>query len=287
MSIELSLGDAPPALSLPPDSLGVDFSPEAPDAPAAPAAPAPELVQLTETFGGDFTGFSSVEDAQRAALLIAQSYAQAGVAPPAQPQPPAGYATSTNAPPAQEEIDYSALGDLDPKVAAILKKLDGDLKTTRTEARQFQERLANEQSAMQQQQNQELLNRALGAIDGLADARYGVGGNQNFSQQMARENLLRTADRIVQGMRAAGRTPPTIEKLIGMAVLAESGKLPAPPKAAGAGRPGAPPAPLAGGTQPPQPSGFQRRKTGGEVDTYMQDADFMNGARAIVQRGRR
>lgn len=276
MSLDFGLGDAPPAVSLPPDS-GIDAAPE------TPAAPAPELVALTETFGGDFTGFSSVEDAQRAALLVAQSYAQAGNVAPPQRAPQAAPAPVAPPAPVVEE-DY---GDLDPKVAARLKQLDADLKQTRAQSQQFQDRLLHEQSMIQQQQNNEVLNQALAAIDSLADPRYGVGGNRTFTQDIARENLLRTADRIVAGMRAAGKNPPSIPKLVQMAVLAETGKLPMP-KAAGSGKQNAPPAPVAGGTS--QPGGVQqaaRRKTGGAVDTYTADSDFMEGARAIVNRNRR
>lgn len=282
MSIEFGLGDAPP---VPVPSLDL---PGADDASASetPAGPAPELVALSETFGGDFTGFTSVEDAQRAALLIAQSYAQAGnVAPRQAPQPPANTQTSTNAPPAPEvEEDY---GDLDPKVVARLKQLDRDLKTTRAESKQMQERLAHEQYLLQQQQNQDVLNRAIAAIDALADPRYGVGGNRSYTQDLARENLLRTADRILNGMHGAGKNPPTIEKLISMAVLAESGKLPATKGAESKGSGGAAPPARVGGGNVPQVPTIPKRKTGTEIDTYTADKEFMDGARAIVNRGRR
>lgn len=276
MSFDLQVGDAPPPVS---DVPGIDAA-----APETPAAPAEELIALNETFGGDFTGFSSVEDAQRAALLVAQSYAQAGLAPPQQHSAPAVPAVpAAQAPPVVEE-DYS---DLDPKVAARLKQLDADLRQTRAQAQQFQDRLLHEQTMIQQQQNHEILNRALAAIDALEDPRYGVGGNRTFTQDIARENLLRTADRIVAGMKGAGKSVPTIEKLVRMAVLAETGKLPVPKKAGAPGRPGAPPAPLAGGTPGQSIPQVPRRKTGGEVDTYMGDKDFMDGARAIVNRNRR
>lgn len=279
MSYDLSLDDAPPPVSTTLNSPGVDAV--APEAPETPESPLPELLELTETFGGDFTGFSSVDDAKRAALLIAQSYAQAGSVAPAH-SPQRSPDPISPSPVEEEEEDF---GDLDLKVVARLKKLDSELKQTRAESRQFQERLVQEQSVLQQQQNKDVLDRALGAIDALADPRYGVGGNQNFTQQIARENLLRTADRIIQGMVGAGKNPPTIEKLINMAVLAESGKLPAA-KAAAGGK-GAPPAPVAGGSQQQIPAGVSHRKTGGEIDSYLGDKDYMAGARAILARGRR
>lgn len=282
MSIEMSLGDTPPSLSLPPDSFGV----EAP-APEAPAGPAPELIALNETFGGDFSGFSSVEDAQRAALLVAQSYAQAGSASHFAPaQPPQN--SQQPAPPAGPAFNEEDFGDLDPKVVARLKQMDAELKQTRSQAQQFQDRIAHDQQMLQQHQQKEILDRALVAIDGLADPRYGVGGNSNYSQQIARENLLRTADRIVAGMRSAGRGVPTIEQVVRMAVLAESGKLPASKPAAGGAKPPAvPPAQFSGGSQQQSLPPRNHRKTGQEIDTYVADKDFMDGARAIVNRGRR
>lgn len=278
MSIEFHSGDAPPVGT-------PSFEPPVIDAaPETPAGPAPELLALGETFGGDFTGFSSVEDAQRAALLIAQSYAQAGSVPPPA-QPPQN--SQTSAPPAAA-VEDEDFGDLDPKVVARLKRLDSDLKQTRAQAQQFQDRLAHDQQMLQQQQHKEILDRALATIDALADPRYGVAGNRSFTQDIARENLLRTADRIVAGMKSTGKSIPTIEKLVHMAVLAESGKLPtAKAAAAGGSANGAPPAPVSGGAKdhglPPQ----QRRKTGTEVDSYLADKDYMDGARAIVNRGRR
>jgi hypothetical protein len=164
--------------------------------------------------------------------------------------------------------------------------MDAELKLTRAQAQQFQDRLVHEQSMIQQQQNHDILNRALGAIDELADPRYGVSGNRTFTQDLARENLLRTADRIVAGMRAAGRNVPTIEKLVKMAVLAESGQLPKGKPAAGA-KPGAAPPPVAGGSNVQGVPQTPRRKTGTEVDTYTADKEFMDGARAILSRGRR
>lgn len=278
MSIELSLGDTPPppSLNLPGDVPGVDATPEVPEGPSA------EILALNETFGADFSTFSSSEDAQRAALLVAQSYAQAGNVAPQRQAPAAPVAPAAPAAPAVEE-DY---GDLDPKVVERLKRMDNELKQTRAQAQQFQDRIAHDQQMLQQQQHQDILNRALGAIDELADARYGVAGNRTFTQDLARENLLRTADRIVAGMRAAGRNPPPIEKLVRMAVLAESGKLPTA-KAAAAAVKGASPAPIAGGSNVQGVPQVPRRKTGGEVDTYTADKEFMDGARAIVSRGRR
>jgi molecular chaperone GrpE (heat shock protein) len=278
MSIEFHSGDAPPVGT-------PSFAPPVIDAaPETPEGPAPELLALGETFGGDFTGFSSVEDANRAALLIAQSYAQAGnVQHP--PQPPQNSQAPTPPAAAVEEEDF---GDLDPKVIARLKRLDSDLKQTRAQAQQFQDRLTHDQLMLQQQQHQDILNRALATIDSLADPRYGVAGNRSFTQDIARENLLRTADRIVAGMKSTGKSIPAIEKLVHMAVLAESGKLPtAKAAAAGGGSNGAPPAPLGGGSKDGAFAPQQRRKTGTEVDSYLGDKDYMDGARAIVNRGRR
>lgn len=277
MSIEFHSGDAPPVGT-------PSFEPPVIDAaPETPAGPAPELLALGETFGGDFTGFSSIEDANRAALLIAQSYAQAGSAPP--PQPPQN--SQAPAPPAAA-VEDEDFGDLDPKVVARLKRLDSDLKQTRAQAQQFQDRLAHDQHVMQQQQNKEILDRALATIDALADPRYGVAGNRSFTQDIARENLLRTADRIVAGMKNTGKHIPTIEKLVHMAVLAENGKLPtAKAAAAGGSQNGVPPAPVGGGSKDFGAAPQQRRKTGTEVDSYLADKDYMDGARAIVNRGRR
>lgn len=291
MSFPLEIGGSAPSFGAPADAPAIDLSaPELnPDVPETPAAPDPALVELGNVFGGDFTSFSSVDDANRAALLLSHGLAQAGTAGYAnqnaqQYQAPAQQQAQQPATP-QSAIRDEDLVDVDPKVVAILRKLEADGAAARAETQSVQQRLTQEQQRIEQQQGQQLLTQVNSVIDSLADPQFGVGGNQTFMQQTARENLLRTADRIASGLRSTGRPLPSVDNLIKMAVFAQTGKMPSGKAAAAAAAKGAPPAPQGGGSGAAGAPGAQaRRKTGGEIDTYTADGDFMAGARAILAR---
>lgn len=285
MSLESFTTEGAPTLDLGLDG-GAPPVPVA-DAPVVPAAPPAELQQLSETFGGDFTSFSSVEDAQRAARLIAESYARAGInystnvpPQPVQSQFPNSQ-VPTNVLPAPTPEDWEGV---DPKIAARLQKFERELQQSQQQVVAYQQAVAQQQAAAQQREHQEIFTRATAAIDSLSAPEFGSAGGQTWAQQSARQRVLATADYIVDGMRAANKPVPTIEKVIDMAALIELGRIPTRGNRPAQPAPTAPPAQRAGlGAEVP---GATRRRTGTETDHYLADPGFMDGGRAILAKNR-
>lgn len=252
--------------------------------------------RIGQTFGVDFGEFSSPADQERAAkmfverfiadgMAIGQQVPQQQQAPQAQPQV------------AEEDEDETEVGGWDasdPKVQKQFKKLLKELELTKQQTQYLQQQL--EQQSYQRNQGlvTEIQNRAQGTLDKFGSAKYGVGGQQSFSQQLARQNVLRMADAILNKVTAGGGRVPTVEQLIEAAAYYDGVKPGA--KAANTDTMGeieklvnqqVPPAPKTttspfGGSPPAQ----QKKPVTHESQLYTNDSNYMAGARHILRRGR-
>lgn len=280
----------PPAPEFPPTSTVAENPGDVPPVdvpgvtPAGAADPADalrtQLAALSDAIGYDFSAYKSLEDAQRTAQMLVHEFAsyepEFNLDPPsAEPAPQA---------PAASEDD--GLGDLDPRIAERLRSLENRLQEQTARNNQLQQR----QSAEIERQ---VLARAEAALDSMQSGRYGTGDKATVPQGFARQNVLRIADRLIDGIAARKRPMPTIEKIINMAVMLDTQQIPTL-AAAGGGAQVPPAAPDAGPAVPPAQMGGripiapnltpERRPRGDESDLYLGDGDFMRGARAILSR---
>lgn len=276
--------------------------------PFAPPTPPPvdELTQLSQSLGIDITGFSTPEDARRAVQMVVERYAASGMnGSPAVPEPPApppqhqawppSWATTQqpSQAPVAEPLE-SAITD--PKV---LKHIE-DLRQRVAQAEARDQQRQAEQEAAYSAQVQELERRTDLAIDKLANSKYGVAGQKSFSQQVSRENLKRLAGSIILGMQnVPGQRVPLIEQVVALAAFYDGGgQAPVPqvtpdPFAQFAPAPQpqvnsvfipSPVAPVPQFSQPVLPS--RQKPITNEIDYYKRDSQYMEGAKALLRRGR-
>lgn len=280
----------PPAIQRDTDPVpgGVSSEPT-PEGQPAPEVPPTRAQQLSDALGIDLTQFSSEADAEVAARILVEGYAASGLnsqpAPPT-PGPPAvgPPQPQQNTAPAPAEVpELPDLEDVDPKVAAYLKQLTAESQQRNAELERYRQQQAQYAAQQRQQQDLEIAQRAHAAIDGWADAQYGTGQTATFAQQIARRNLLSTADAIINGMTARGQRVPTVERVIEMARLLQSGPTApaaAQPPALGTPAPPVPQAPKA----PMSPFSRDRVKVG--TPNYTDDPQALAEAKAILSRSR-
>ena len=302
-SISDIIGSPPPAIDVP--GLSPQTGPTAPaeTVPAeANAAPSP-VSQLAGAFG--VTG--DTPEAQAAALrpvLEMMAQHQPAAPNPHYQQPPQnsqGFQPQLPQQQTQQQqqevtpLDFSDidLGDASPEVAAAIKQIgqrsQAAIAAAQKQANEVQQALylqQHQQHAAQQQQQlaakAEVTQRAVGYLDSLASPKYGVGQQRTMVQTIAAEQVMATAGKLISGMEAYGKVLP-IDQVMAAAVLMVDGSIPTPAAAA----PAAPVvAPLG---QTPAPAGGlpairQRVGSAGAGQALMGDAEFLDGARAILAR---
>ncbi len=266
-----------------------------------------DVTHMGQTLGLDLSAFPTPESKRAAVQWAIERYAATGmsVAPADAGQSQAPVAQS----PLEDDDDANAdvtefdsiTGITDPKVVKQIKALEKRLQKAEAENRQVQETLRVQQQTAYENQVQELTRRTEMAIDKLASAKYGVGGQKTFGQQVSRENLKRLAGSIIYGLQnQPGQQIPVIEEIVRLAVFYDNGgQIPQAPQNQPSGM--FPPGLLTpAGQQPalvptPQPTAFGRPIQPGqqapprvvnEKDYYTKDPQYMAGAKAIMQRGR-
>lgn len=144
-----------------------------------------------------------------------------------------------------------------------------------------QESFQQQQVYLQQQESTRMAERAHTYLDSLQDARFGVGENRTMMQQIATNKLLDTATALVRGISSHGGQQPPVEKILEMAVLYAQGA-PVAPAAAGLIPNVLAPGYSPQGAVPAAPA--QHSGSAGAGGSLMDDAAFMEGARAILSR---
>lgn len=189
--------------------------------------------------------------------------------------------------------DFKLGDDVDPGIIKAFKTLTersnaaiAAVQAEAAKAGQTAQVLQQQQIMAQRRQHEsqqnEVSNRAVQYLDSLASPKYGVGQNRNMVQTMSSENVMRTAGNLIRGMSQYGQTMP-IEQVMQAAILMVDGELPTAAAAPAANTPAlmqtaAPTAlPVVAQTRP---------GSAGSGGAMMADADFINGARAILSRGR-
>jgi hypothetical protein len=220
----------------------------------------------------------------------ANNYGQIAPPPPAPVQQ--APVQQAPAPVADFNMDDVDLGDASPgvvkafkamaahskqAVAAANKNADAALRASYEVHSQWQE----QSNATQQAQEAEVGNRAVAYLDSLAAPKYGVGQSRNMVQTMAAEQVMRHAGHIIRGMKAYGQSMP-IESVMNAAIFAVDGQMPA---VAPAGVP-TPTSALAPQTPTGTTPAANVRGVGstGVAQNMMGDAEYMDGARAILSR---
>lgn len=262
------------------------------------AAPAPdpatggvneELLGLAQVFGADLSKATSNDDATSSLTSIIDIVARAGASgdysftggfPPESTIPD----TKTVQPPSDEIIlDDEALEGLSPQQVALFKRLAAGTQAAQQAANAVQRRWEEVQEAQRESGRQEVNLRAARFIDGLNSSRYGTDGKRSIVQRMEVDAVNKLAGDIVTGLMKYGAQIPVIETVMRAAVLKYEGKphfqVAVPPAAP------APVVPLAprsaGGLAPAVvPKGGVGSTSSGDV--YMRDAEYLAGARAIL-----
>ncbi len=136
-----------------------------------------------------------------------------------------------------------------------------------------------QQTYLSQQDDARMADRASVYLDGLSNPLYGVGENRTMIQQVATNKLLDVASSIARGITAHNGPQPSVEKLLEMAVLYSA----SPPVVPTANVPNV----LTPGYSPQGPAPAapaQHAGSAGAGGSLMDDASFMEGARAILNR---
>jgi heterodisulfide reductase subunit A-like polyferredoxin len=129
-------------------------------------------------------------------------------------------------------------------------------------------------------QQAEVSARAVSYLDNLASPKYGVGTQRTMVQTLASEQVMQTAGNLIRGMQNYGQVLP-IEQVMSAAILMVDGNVPQAPAAA---------TPTQGGLTPTPPKGVatpvktKQIGSSGAAQQMMGDAEFMEGARAIMSR---
>lgn len=284
-----------------------------PGTAAEPVNTPDDVTRMGQTLGLDLTAFPTPESKRAAVQWAIERYAATGfnVNPADAGQP----ATPANTPLEEDDDEGNAdvtefdaaigiTGITDPKVAKQIKALEKRLQKAETENRRIQETFQQQQQAVYEGQVAELTRRTEAAIDKMASAKYGVGGQKTFGQQVSRENLKRLAGSIIYGLQnQPGQTIPVIEEIVALAAFYDNGgQLPQAPQQAQANpmaalmsslgipqtqsQPQAAPVQTAFG-RPIQPAqAAPARPIVNEKDYYLKDPQYMAGAKAIMNRGR-
>lgn len=230
--------------------------------------------------------------AQAPAPAPAQAPAQAPVQPPAGPQGANVYGQVT---PVEIKFDDIDLGDADPGIKQAFKQMgersQKALTAIQNEAliaqkaaydvhQQYEQHQQAAQQATQQAHENEVSQRAVTYLDGLASPKYGVGESRTMAQTMASEQVMRTAGHLIRGMQSYGQTMP-IESVMNAAILAVDGALPTAPV-----KPATTPVPALNPTAPTGTAPPRTRNVGstGMAGGMMADAEYLDGARAILSR---
>lgn len=184
----------------------------------SPSPEQQEITNLSTVYGLDLSGFSSPADARAAARLLAEQYAQAGLAisqelsylPPV-PKPEA---------PTSQFDEVLADPTLDPaikqKLAAAKQQYDQQLQA-------YDAAIQQQQTRFQETRQAEVRSRAGVALDKFASPKYGVAGARTVSQQIATQNVFKVAEAIIDGMVQRGARIPPIEAVVQMAVDLDGG----------------------------------------------------------------
>jgi hypothetical protein len=191
-----------------------------------PAAGQPnELVELSQKFGVDLTGFSSKQDALAAVRLQAERFAQAGIQPSFDFGPVSqGQQQVVPAQPAAEvEPNFDFGEDVNPKVVAFLKEQHKQTQAAIKEAKEARSQVDNFHRQSVTQRQVEVTQRAERSIDSLVSPKYGVSGKRNISQELAVQTLKQKAGAILNGFVYSNQPVPTIETIMALAVELDGG----------------------------------------------------------------
>ena len=299
---------APAAVDVPPPDMSTPgVGPTTPDAtPTETPAADTGLQELGQYFGVPSGEGSTAESTAAALRPVIDMIARGGMNQRQQQQQASTYEqhtpTQESAPragaPAPNQVDPSDfafddidLGEASPEIVKAFKAMgarsqqaiqaiQAQAEAAKNSAERTQQHLQNQANHAQQQQESEVSNRAVGYLDSLASAKYGVGQNRTLVQQIAAEQVMTHAGHIIRGMQSYGKTLP-IESVMQAAVLAVEGTLPTAPT------PGLPTPATALSPQSPQGGALPMVKNVGSAgggDAMLNDAEFMDGARAILNR---
>ena len=272
--------DPAPTIDAPPidDTLAPPSVTETPETDDAEPSVEDKVAEIGKQYGLDTSGFSTEADAIAHVKHIANLQARNYFSPKqTQPQP------QQPNPPAPEEPEFNWEDeDLDPKVAAGLKALKDRADKAVQTAEKMQEVLQQQEQQRVQGMVQVVEQRANAVIDGLQNPTLGTTGQRTVAQEIATNNVIQLAGEMIAGMQTRGEQVPQIETVMQRALLA-------------AGYTGAPaqqiaPAPSASLAQrtpvgtPSTPNRPARAGSAGAGGTYMNDPEFMAGARAILRR---
>lgn len=190
-----------------------------------PEAPKPDAWKddFKNTYGFDAGGYSTKDDAFQALKDITERFALAGLN---QKAPIVDDFPTVQPPAAKTEPEFD---ENDPTLSPEIKKLLAANKVLQEQIRQREIAAEQAQAQYDARVRQEVLTRAVGAVDKLASPKYGVGATRTYTQQKALQALLQTADDIYKGMLVAGQQVPTIETIMNLAVRHDGGA-PAPAK---------------------------------------------------------
>ena len=266
-----------------------------------------ETAILGQSLGLDLSAFPTPEGRKAAVQWAIERYAAQGMALPVAPQQ---QPAQSNVSPLETDEDAPAddiaefdlsTGITDPKVVKQIKAMEKRLAKAEAENKRIQETFATQQQAAYDNQVAELTRRTEAAIDAMASAKYGVGGQKTFAQQVSRDNLKRLAGSIIHGLQnVPNQQIPVIEQIVKLAAFYDNGgNLPQPAQNQPSGM--FPPGLLTPNQQgmvpnvPAAPQQLTFRQPGAqppvrpivnEKDNYLRDPQYMAGAKAIMQRGR-
>ena len=256
------------------------------------------IVELGAQFGIQGADAAATKAALQPVLeLMARGGQNQQQQAPQQQQGPQQYENYQAPQQQQEEISFDDIelgDDVSPEIAKAFKQLGARsskaIKAATAQAMAAQAAAANTAVQYQQQlaqanQNQqaEVSQRAIAYLDNLASPKYGVGSQRTMVQTLASEQVMSTAGNLIRGMQNYGQVLP-IEQVMSAAILMVDGSLPTAPAA---------PVQSTSGLTPTAPKGATAaapvRQVGsaGLGQQLMSDADYMEGARAIMSRAPR
>ncbi len=173
---------------------------------------------------------------------------------------------------------FKAMGDRSQKAikAAVAQSTAAQAAVAAT-TRQFQQ----QQQASEQAAQTEVTTRAIQYIDNLASPTYGVGNNRTLVQTLHSQAVMTEAGKLIRGMKSYGQAMP-IENVMQAAIYRVTGELPAAPVQQKQEQAALNP------TAPKGPAPPPRRSVGsaGDGQQLMGDPEYLDGARAIMARGR-
>lgn len=243
-----------------------------------PVDPRAEINTLSQQFGINLDGFTDVASAKAALRMLTEQSAAAGMdelqsyaQPQYNPAYPMQNGTFTYTPPAQGQqyavqpqvptpaptaqvktIDLKALGlEEDDPAAKAIRSLESMLGQASQSVQAIEQRVTayeqQQQDAARAQRNAE----ANAYLDSLQSPQFGVGRNQTWAQQQARQALFQESNAILAGDARLGRPISPIPQRLARTLLLRELQAggPAPAAAFGNNAP-APPAPALKTTSP-------------------------------------